>query len=151
MAPIKNKPFTPPAPKKGWAPPESAKPIILAEFHKFETVDEYVIGQITTDVMQPNFKKNGDQRVLTLAPVVVISPKGEAAVYGDLAIGCTAHLTLLMRDLAVGDCVAIKLAGERPAQIAGQNPSKQFEVYQLTAEDMMTSIREYVAEADLPF
>jgi len=126
-----------------WAPPANAQPVELAEFHKFQTVGEVVIGRIerVTSRPDPNHAEKV-MRGLVMSPVVCIDTRGNRQAYRNLAIGLSAHLGLLIGDPAQqkGQAFAFVYDGTR-ASGAGKAASHQFNVYRLSVQEFAEEVR----------
>lgn len=127
-----------------WTPPTGAQQVELAEFYKFATKGEVVIGRINRITERPDpMHADKIMRGLVLSPVVVINTKGERQAYRTLAIGLSAHLGLLIGrpEKEIGSSYAFVYDGTRPSDTKGKQPSHQFNVYKLSESDFAGEIR----------
>lgn len=129
----------------GWTPPKAAEKRELADFVRWETLGDVVIGRI----QRGSYRERPDDlnpgkmmKSLTLAPAILLPNGGQpddAIVSNALALGLSAHLELLLPRAATGghdgECIAVVYDGDRAPQKRGQNPGRQFVVYHLSEKD----------------
>lgn len=139
-----------------WAPPSNAPQVELAEFVKWDNVEDVVIGRITDYRERPDDTKPGKiMRSVILSPVIVM-PKGErakAVAFHSLALGLSAHLGLLLPNAKdeTGAAYAFRYDGDRPPAVRGQKASRQFSVYKLTESEFRAEVSKVATDDDLPF
>lgn len=131
-------------PAGAWKPSATAQPMELAEFHKFQTKGETVLGRVERITSRPDpMHQDRLMQGLVLTPAVVVLTDGKRQAYASLAIGFSAHLQLLVGDSrqAVGNSYAFVYDGQRPSDMRGKNPSHQFQLYQLSAAEFSAEVR----------
>lgn len=138
--------------KGPWRPPEHVQELELAEFYKFKTPGQTLIGKILNVTERPDPQHPGSiMQALVLAPAVTVDVDGDRNAYASLAVGLSAHLQLLLQNprQEIGNAYAITYEGQRAATERGKNPSHQFKVFKLSEADFRREL-EAVGD-DLPF
>jgi hypothetical protein len=144
MAKARSTDDTPENGARPWTPPRGAQPIELAEFYKFANKGEVVIGRIQriTSRQDPLDDKKV-MRGLVLSPAIAVATNGTRSAFRNLAIGLSAHLSVLIGqpDKEVGSAFAFQYDGTRPSAQRGKAPSHQFNVFKLTEKQFVVEVR----------